>query len=79
MAIIVILSFASILPAVGVVSAATTPPGIVNQAVRCFTTLRCDVNDPGMTFTTTFECCLSERGVAYNVPGTEECEECICK
>ena len=76
---IIILSFASMLPAVGVVRTVTLPPGIVNQAVRCFTTLSCDPSDPGMTSTTTSQCCLSERGVAYNVPGTEVCEECLCK
>ena len=67
------------LPAVGVMRAATIPPGIVNQAVHCFTTLRCDPSDPGMTFTSTSECCLSEQGLAYSAPGTEECNECVCK
>lgn len=65
--------------AVGVVRAATMPPGIIDQAVRCFTNLRCDPNDPGMTFITTSQCCLSERGLTYNPTGTEDCIECVCK
>ena len=74
-----IIVLASMLPAVGVVRAAIMPPGIVNQLVLCYSTLRCDPSDPGMTYrTTTLQCCLSEGGLAYS-PSGSECNECICK
>ena len=53
------------------------PPGLVDEPVQCFTTLRCDPNDPNMTFTTTSQCCLSEQGLAYSPPGSERCDECV--
>ena len=65
--------------AVSIVRAATIPPGITLQLARCYSTLLCD-SFAEIGFTTNVECCLSEpQGLAYNVPGTEECVPCVCK
>ena len=69
----------SLPPTVNKVRAATIPPGITTEGARCYSSLHCD-SSAEIGFMTNVDCCRSEpRGLAYNVPGTEECVPCVCK